>query len=139
MVISVMPKYCSDQARDELWLMMGGGVTAGLAGGVPGVGAFNFQTSLTAVQAAVISRIAQVYDVDLLPAGGAGAIAAAIIAMGGGQLLFRMGGMIATFVPGIGQIVQPIIGAFAVKAFGEVAIAYFEKMYPQKIYSPSKN
>lgn len=55
--------------------------------------------------------------------------------MGGGQLLFRIGGGIAGFIPGIGQIVQPTIGAGAVKAFGEAAIAYFENMYPDKIYS----
>ena len=92
-----MVKYCRDQARDELWLMMGGGAAVGVAGG-------------------------------------AGAVAGAIIAMGGGQLLFRMGGTIAGFIPGIGQIVQPTIGAGAVKAFGEAAIAYFENMYPDKIY-----
>ncbi|MBE9037779.1 hypothetical protein [aff. Roholtiella sp. LEGE 12411] len=130
-----MPKYCRDQARDELWLMMGGGVTAGVAGWVPVMGALTFQTGLAGVQATVVTRIAQVYDVDLIPAGGLGAIAAAIIAMGGGQLLFRIGGIIAGFIPGIGQVVQPAIGAAAVKVFGEVAIAYFENMYPNKIYN----
>ncbi|MDB9307012.1 MULTISPECIES: hypothetical protein [Cyanophyceae] len=133
-----MPKFCRDQAREELWLMMGGGAAAGMAGGVPFIGAIAFNTSLTAVQAAVVTRIASVYDVDLIPAGGAGAIAAAIIAMGGGQLLFRVGGGIVGFIPGIGQVVQPAIGASAVKAFGEAAIAYFEKKYPHKIYKPGE-
>ncbi|WP_242054080.1 hypothetical protein [Nostoc sp. FACHB-888] len=104
-----MPKYCRDQARDELWLMMGGGAAVGVAGGVPVIGAFTFNTGLIAVQASVVTRIAQVYNVDLIPAGGAGAVAGAIIAMGGGQLLFRIGGGIAGFIPGIGQIVQPTI------------------------------
>lgn len=129
-----MIKYCRDQAREELWLMMGGGAAAGVAGGVPLIGALTFNAGLTAVQAAVVTRIAQVYNVDLIPAGGAGAVAGAIIAMGGGQLLFRMGGIIAGFIPGVGQVVQPAIGAGAVKAFGEAAIAYFENMYPDKIY-----
>ncbi|MBC6433781.1 hypothetical protein FM036_25205 [Nostoc sp. HG1] len=129
-----MVKYCRDQARDELWLMMGGGAAAGGAGGIPVIGAFTFNTALTVVQAAVVNRIAQVYNVDLIAAGGAGGIAGAIIAMGGGQLLFRMGGIIAGFVPGIGQFVQPTIGVGAVKAFGEAAIAYFENMHPNKIY-----
>ncbi|WP_392476289.1 hypothetical protein [Nostoc sp. C110] len=130
-----MLKYCRDQARDELWLMMGGGAAVGVAGGVPVIGALTFNAGLTAVQAAVVTRIAQVYNVDLIPAGGAGAVAGAIIAMGGGQLLFRIGGGIAGFIPGVGQVVQPAIGAGAVKAFGEAAIAYFENMYPDKIYS----
>jgi len=130
-----MPKYCRDQARDQLWLMMGSGATAGVAGWVPVIGVLTFQTGLAGVQASVVTRIAQVYDVDSIPAGGVGAIAAAIMAMGGGQLLLRIGGTIAGFVPGIGQVVQPAIGAAAVKVFGEVAIAYFEYMYPDKIYS----
>ncbi|MBE9209010.1 hypothetical protein IQ244_21200 [Nostoc sp. LEGE 06077] len=130
-----MNKYCRDQARDELWLMMGAGATAGIASGVSIIGAFTFQASLAGVQAAVVTRIAQVYDVNLIPASGAGATAAAIIAMGGGQFLFEMGGMIAGLIPGIGQVVQPAIGATAVKVLGEVAITYFENMYPNKIYS----
>ncbi|MBD2214700.1 hypothetical protein H6G27_33355 [Nostoc linckia FACHB-104] len=129
-----MPKYCRDQAREELWLMMGGGAAAGVVGGVPVIGAIAFNAGLTAVQAAIVTRIAQVYGVDLIPAGGAGAIAGAIMAMGGGQLLFRIGGGIAGFIPGVGQVVQPAIGAAAVKAFGEAAIAYFENMYPDKFY-----
>ena len=122
-----MPKYCRDQ-------MMGGGAAAGVAGGIPFIGAITFNAGLTAVQAAVVTRIAQVYNVDLIAAGGAAGIAGAIIAMGGGQLLLRMGGIIAGFVPGIGQFVQPTIGVGAVKAFGEAAIAYFENMNPDKIY-----
>ena len=90
-----MVQYCRDQARNELWLMMGGGVAAG----------------------------------------GAGAIAGAIMVMGGSQLLFRLGGGVAGVIPIIGGLIQPGIGAGAVKAFGEAAIAYFEKMYPDKIYS----
>ncbi|MEH2254532.1 hypothetical protein [Nostoc sp.] len=35
-------------------------------------------------------------------ASGAATIAAAIMSMGAGQLLFRMGGIIAGFFPGIG-------------------------------------
>ncbi|MDB9453085.1 hypothetical protein PN478_14005 [Dolichospermum circinale CS-534/05] len=130
-----MVQYCRDQARNELWLMMGGGVAAGAIGGVPILGAVAFQTGLTAVQIAVVTRIAQVYDVDLIPAGGAGAIAGAIMVMGGSQLLFRLGGGVAGVIPIIGGLIQPGIGAGAVKAFGEAAIAYFEKMYPDKIYS----
>ncbi len=130
-----MVQYCRDQARNELWLMMGGGVAAGAIGGVPILGAVAFQTGLTAVQIAVVTRIAQVYDVDLIPAGGAGAIAGAIMVMGGSQLLFRLGGGVAGVIPIIGGFIQPGIGAGAVKAFGEAAIAYFEKMYPDKIYS----
>jgi uncharacterized protein (DUF697 family) len=130
-----MVQYCRDQARNELWLMMGGGVAAGAAGGVPFLGAVAFQTGLTAVQIAVVTRIAKVYDVDLIPAGGAGAIAGAIMAMGGSQLLFRLGGGVAGVIPIVGGLIQPGIGAGAVKAFGEAAIAYFEKMYPDKIYS----
>ncbi len=130
-----MIKYCRDQAREELWLMMGGGAAAGVAGGVPLIGALTFNAGLTAVQTAVVTRIAQVYNVDLMAAAGAGGIGGAITAMGGGQLLFRIGGGIAGFIPGVGQVVQPAIGAGAVKAFGEAAIAYFENMYPDKIYS----
>jgi hypothetical protein len=37
-------------------------------------------------------------------------------------------------IPGIGGLVQPAIGADAVKAFGEAAIAYFESIHPDKIY-----
>jgi uncharacterized protein (DUF697 family) len=132
-----MTKYCRDQAREELWLMMGGGAAAGVAGGIPVVGAITFNISLTAVQAAVVTRIAQVYNVDLIPAGGAGAVAAAIMAMGGAQLLARVGGTIAGIIPIVGQFVQPAIGTGAVKAFGEVAITYFENMYPNKIYRSS--
>jgi uncharacterized protein (DUF697 family) len=130
-----MPKYCRDQARQELFLMMGGGALTGVAGGIPVVGAATFNLSLTAVQVAVVTRIAQVYDVDIIAAGGAGALAGAIIAAGGGQLLARLGGTIAGFIPGVGGLVQPAIGAGAVKAFGEAAIAYFENMHPNKIYS----
>lgn len=130
-----MNKYCRDQARDELWLMMGAGATVGVAGGVSIISAVSFQTGLAAVQAAVVTRIAQVYGVNLIPASGAGATAAAIIAMGGGQFLFEVSGIIAGLIPGVGQVVQPAIGAAAVKVLGEVAITYFENMYPNKIYS----
>lgn len=129
-----MPKYCRDQAREELFLMMGGGVATGVLGGIPVVGAAAFNLSLTAVQAAVVTHIAQIYDVDIIAAGGAGALAGAIIAAGTGQLLARVGGTIAGFIPGVGGLVQPAIGAGAVKAFGEAAIAYFENMHPNKIY-----
>ncbi|MGI2907951.1 hypothetical protein [Tolypothrix sp. VBCCA 56010] len=130
-----MPKYCRDQAREELFLMMGGGAATGVAGAIPIVGAAAFNLSLTAVQAAVVTRIAQIYDVDIIAAGGAGALAGAIIAAGAGQLLARVGGTIAGFIPGVGGLVQPAIGAGAVKAFGEAAIAYFENIHPNKIYS----
>ncbi len=133
-IANFMSKYCRDQAREELWLMMGGGVASGAAGAVPIFGAIAFQESLTVIQAAVVTRIAQVYKFDIVAAGGAGAIAAAVIAMGGGQLLFRIGGGIAGMIPGIGGLVQPAIGAGAVKAFGEAAIGYFESIYPNKIY-----
>ena len=119
-------KYCRDQARDELLLMMGGGAATGVAGSIPIIGAGVFNASLTVVQAAVVTRIAQVYNVDIIAAGGAGALAGAVIAAGGGQLLARVGGTIAGFIPGIGGLVQPAVGAAAVKAFGEAAISYFE-------------
>ncbi len=119
-------KYCRDQARDELLLMMGGGAATGVAGSIPIIGAGVFNASLTVVQAAVVTRIAQVYNVDIIAAGGAGALAGAVIAAGGGQLLARVGGTIAGFIPGIGGLVQPAVGAAAVKAFGEAAITYFE-------------
>jgi uncharacterized protein (DUF697 family) len=114
--------------------MMGGGAASGVAGAVPFFGAVAFQGTLTVIQAAVVTRIAQVYKFDLVAAGGAGAIAGAIIAAGGGQLLFRIGGGMAGMIPGIGGLVQPAIGAGAVKAFGEAAIAYFESIHPDKIY-----
>jgi uncharacterized protein (DUF697 family) len=131
-----MKKYCRDQARDELWLMMGAGATAGLTGGISPLGAIAFQTSLAGVQYAVVTRIAQIYDVNLIPASGAGAMAAAIIGVGGGQFLFNMGSIIAGLIPGIGSVIQPAIVAAAVKALGEVAITYFENKYPHKIYNP---
>jgi uncharacterized protein (DUF697 family) len=131
-----MIKYCREQARDELWLMMGAGATAGIAGGISPIAAIAFQTSLASVQGVVVTRIAQIYGVNLIPASGAGAMAAAIIGMGGGQFLFRMGSIIAGFMPGIGLVVQPVMGATTVKALGEVAITYFEHKYPHKVYSP---
>ena len=131
-----MTKYCCEQARDELWLMMGAGATAGVAGGISPIAALTFQSSLAGVQGVVITRIAQIYDVNWIPASGAGAIAAAIIGMGGGQFLFTMGSIITGFIPGLGSVVQPVMGAAAVKALGEVAITYFENMYPHKIHSP---
>ncbi|BAZ87484.1 hypothetical protein [Dolichospermum compactum] len=131
-----MNKYCRDQARDELWLMMGAGATAGVAGGISPIVALTFQTTLAGVQGVVITRIAQIYDMSLIPASGAGAMAAAIIGVGGGQFLFNIGSIVAGLIPGIGSVVQPAMGAAAVKALGEVAITYFENMYPNKIYSP---
>ena len=59
-------KYCCDQARDELLLMMGGGAATGVAGSIPIIGAGVFNASLTVVQAAVVTRIAQVYNVDII-------------------------------------------------------------------------
>ena len=38
-----MNKYCCEQARDELWLMMGAGATAGLTGGISTLGAIALQ------------------------------------------------------------------------------------------------
>ncbi|MFL9458477.1 MULTISPECIES: hypothetical protein [Nostocales] len=131
-----MTKYCRDQAREELWLMMGGGLLTGVGSSVPFVGAFLFQGGLTVVQAIIVTRIAKIYNVNIVAAGGAGALAAAIMAMGGGQFFCRIGGRIAGFVPIVGQFVQPAIGAAAVKGFGEAAIIYFEKMHPNKIYNP---
>jgi hypothetical protein len=74
-IATCMYKYCRDQAREELWLMMGGGAASGVAGAVPIFGAIAFQGSLTVIQAAVVTRIAQVYKFDIVAAGGAGAIA----------------------------------------------------------------
>lgn len=47
-----------------------------------------------------------------------------------------MGSIIAGFIPGLGLVVQPAMGATTVKVLGEVAITYFENMYPHKVYSP---
>ncbi len=58
-----------------------------------------------------MNRIAQVYDYDMVSAAGAGAVAAAVIAVGGGQLLFRIGGGVAGMIPGLGSLVQPAVGA----------------------------
>ncbi|WP_414551439.1 hypothetical protein [Anabaena sp. CCY 0017] len=40
-----MPKFRRDQTKDELRLMMGGRLAAGMAGGVPLIGAIAFNTS----------------------------------------------------------------------------------------------
>ncbi|MDD1438038.1 hypothetical protein MEN24_17105, partial [Dolichospermum sp. ST_sed10] len=112
------------------------GATAGIAGGISPMAAIAFQTSLASVQGVVVTRIAQIYGVNLIPASGAGAMAAAIIGMGGGQFLFRMGSIIAGFMPGLGLVVQPVMGATTVKVLGEVAITYFEHKYPHKVYRP---
>ncbi|MFL9458489.1 MULTISPECIES: hypothetical protein [Nostocales] len=126
-----MTQYCRDRAREELSLMMGGGAATGVAGTIPVVGAVVFGTSFTVIQATVIYRIAQIYDVDITDMDiidpgkwgpGSGAIMAAIV------------GTIAGFIPGVGVLVQPAVGAATVKAFGEAAIAYFENIYPNKIY-----
>jgi hypothetical protein len=47
-----------------------------------------------------------------------------------------MGSIIARFIPGLGLVVQPAMGATTVKVLGKVAITYFENMYPHKVYSP---
>jgi hypothetical protein len=56
--------------------MMGGGAASGVAAAVLIFGAIAFQGSITVTQAAVVTRIAQVYKFDMIPVGGAGAIAA---------------------------------------------------------------
>jgi hypothetical protein len=57
-----MLKYCRDQARDELWLMMGGGAAGGVASGIPVTGALTFNAALIVVQASVVTWIAQIYN-----------------------------------------------------------------------------
>lgn len=125
-----MIEYCRDKSRKELDLMLAGGCAAGIAP-IPGA----MTIGLTAVQTAVVYRIARIYDVQVEAAGGVAALVAAIVARSGASVLVgRVAGEAANFVPLIGWAIKPAIGAGTTKVFGEAAIAFFENMYPNKIY-----
>jgi len=125
-----MSEYCRDKARQELTLMLAGGCAAGIAP-IPGA----MTVGLTAVQTAVVYRIARIYDYQVEAAGGVAALVAAIIARSGATFLVgRAAGEVANFIPLVGWVVKPAIGAGATKAFGEATIAFFESLSPNKIY-----
>ncbi len=128
------PEYCRDKARKELALMMGGGA---VVGAVPVPGAFTAGT--TAVQIAMVTRLAKIYGFSLEAAGGAAAVAGAIMVFGGANTLSKIAGEASTFIPFVGWLAKPAIAAAATKAFGEAAIAYFESHYPNKIYNPAED
>lgn len=130
-------RYCRDQARDELLLMLGGGAAAGLAGEIPVFGTEAFNVSITAVQGLIVSRIAAIYGMEILAAGGAGALAGTIMAIGGANLLLLAAWQLGRYLPpGLRQIARPGVSAVAAWAFGEAAIAYFESRYPNRVYTP---
>ena len=124
-----MPKYCRDKAREELTLLIGGGAAAGI---VPIPGAFTAGT--TVIQIAVVNRMARIYGFSVEAAGGAAAVAAAIMLVGGASTLGKVAGEAANFIPVVGWLAKPAIGAATTKAFGEAAIAYFENTSPSKFY-----
>ncbi len=124
-----MVQYCRDKAREELMLLIGGGAASGV---VPVPGAFTAGT--TAIQILVVNRIARIYGFSVEAAGGAAAVAGAIMLAGGASTLGKVAGEAANFIPIIGWIAKPAIGAATTKAFGEAAITYFESRYPDKIY-----
>jgi uncharacterized protein (DUF697 family) len=129
-------KYCRDQARDELLLMLGSGAAAGLAGELPVFGTEAYNVAITAVQGLIVSRIATIYGMELIAAGGAGALAGTIMAAGGANLLLLAAWQLGSYLPlGFRQIARPGVSALAAWAFGEAAIAYFESRHPNQIYS----
>ncbi|MCS6813212.1 MAG: hypothetical protein NZ772_06535 [Cyanobacteria bacterium] len=129
-------RYCRDQARDELLLMLGGGAAAGLAGEIPVFGTQAFNVSITAVQGLIVSRIAAIYGMEILAAGGAGALAGTIMAAGGANLLLLAAWQLGRYLPpGLRQIARPSVSAAAAWVFGEAAIAYFESRYPNRVYT----
>ncbi len=134
--MTTTPRYCRDQAHDELLLMLGGGAAAGLAGEIPVFGTEAFNVAITAMQGLIVSRIATIYGMDVIPAGGAGALAGTIMAAGGANLLLLAAWQLGSYLPpGLRQIARPSVSVLAAWAFGEAAIAYFENRYPNRIYT----
>jgi uncharacterized protein (DUF697 family) len=125
-----MTKLCRDQAREELPLLVGGGAAAGVMP-IP----FFFTAGITLAQIAVVNRIARIYGADGAPAGGGAALAGAVMIAGGADLLSKIAGEVAGWVPFVERVIKPALGAGATWAFGEAAIAYFENLYPNQIYS----
>jgi len=135
-----MTKYCRDQAREELILMLGGGAAAGLAGEIPVIGARAFSVAVSAVQVAIVARIASIYGVNLLAAGGAGALAGTIMAVGGANFVLMVAEQFAGLLPpGFRQVARPTLGAGSALAFGVAAIAYFETAYPNQIFGEASS
>ena len=131
-------RYCRDQARDELLLMLGGGAAAGLAGEIPVFGTEAYNIAMTAIQGLIVSRISTIYGMEILAAGGAGALAGTIMAAGGANLLLLAAFQVGNYLPiGVRQLVRPGVSAAAAWGFGEATIAYFETRYPNKIYAAS--
>lgn len=127
-----MPEYCRDKARDELNLMLAGGCAVGIAP-IPGA----MTIGLTAVQTAVVYRIARIYDYQIEAAGSVAALVAAIMARSGATVLVgKVSGEVANFVPLVGWAAKPAIAVGTTKAFGEATIAFFEARSPNKIYIP---
>lgn len=124
-------KYCRDKAREDLPKMIASGA---VSGAVPVPGAFTAGT--TVIQLYVVKRIAEIYGVNIeeMP-GGIKAIATAIAALGIGSTVGKVAGEAASFIPVVGWLAKPAIGAATTKAFGEAAIAYFENIYPDKVYA----
>ncbi|OKH22865.1 hypothetical protein [Chroogloeocystis siderophila] len=126
------PKYCRDKAREDLPKMIASGAVSGT---VPVPGAFTAGT--TVVQLYVVKRLAEIYGVNVEEmSGGIKAIATAITALGIGSTVGKVAGEVASFVPVVGWLAKPAIGAATTKAFGEATIAYFENIYPDRVYIP---
>lgn len=124
-----MSKLCRDQAKDELPLLAGGGAAAGVIP-IP----FLFTAGITLAQIAVVNRIARIYSADGVPAGSGAALAGAVMIAGGADLLSKIAGELSGLIPFAGRLVKPALGASATWAFGEAAIAYFENLYPNRLY-----
>jgi uncharacterized protein (DUF697 family) len=132
--MSDYPKYCRDKAKEELPKMIGIGAASSA---VPLPGAFTVGT--TAVQLYLVKTIAEIYGVNIeeLPDGVKGVVAA-ILALGIGSTVGKIAGEAASFIPIIGWMAKPAIGAATTKLFGESTIKYFESIYPDKVYIPQK-
>lgn len=125
-----MIQYCRDKARQELNLILAGGAATGIAP-IPGA----MTLGLTALQTAVVYRIARIYDYKVEAAGGAAALVAAILARSGASwAVGRVAGEVANFVPVVGWAIKPAIGVGTTKAFGEATIAFFENLSPNKVF-----
>ncbi|MEP0792369.1 MULTISPECIES: hypothetical protein [Cyanophyceae] len=127
-------KLCRDQAREELILIMGAGAAAGVID-IP----FLFAAGMTFAEIAVVNRIARIYDVDVVAAGGASALAGAVMVGGGADALYKIAVEVSSNIPLISKLIKPALGAGAIWSFGEAAIAYFETQYPSKLYSSNTN
>lgn len=128
--MSNYPKYSRDKAREDLPRMI---ATGAASSAVPIPGAFTAGT--TVVQLYVVKRIAEIYGVKVeeLP-GGVKAIVTAVTALGIGSTVGKVAGEAASFIPVVGWLAKPAIGAATTKAFGEATIAYFENIYPDRVY-----